>query len=217
VMLRHGKDPRKNTANASRVSIPIGAPATLIRLFCTTSPLCRLLRTDVLVAVEREQSALHRLCDEIRDYLFPHVTDAQFADIYAQTLTYALLLARLSGETDLTAAHAADRLDSGHGLLAQTLRILTQPAARAEIETPAALLERVIGAVDPDRLSRRGDPWLYFYEDFLAAYDPKLRKNFRETTRVSSHILFMGTQSNQRAILDLHRSSPFPGREVHKL
>ena len=80
------------------------------------APLCRLLRTDVLAAVERGDSALHRLCDEIRDYLFPHATDAEFADIYAQTLTYALLLARLSGETDLTAAHAADRLDSGHGL-----------------------------------------------------------------------------------------------------
>jgi hypothetical protein len=153
-------------------------PATAPALAEMLAPLCRLLRTDVLTAVEREESALHRLCDEIRDYLFPHVTDAQFADMYAQTLTYALLLARLSGETDLTAAHAADRLDSGHGLLAQTLRILTQPAARGEIQVPVSLLERVIGAVDPDRLRGRGDPWLYFYEDFLAAYDPKLRKNY---------------------------------------
>ncbi len=154
--------------------VPTTAPALAAML----APLCRLLRTDVLVAVKREESALRRLCDEIRDYLFPHATDAQFADIYAQTLTYALLLARLSGEIDLTAAHAADRLDSGHGLLAQTLRVLTQAAARAEIEMPVALLERVIGAVDPESLSRRGDPWLYFYEDFLAAYDPKLRKNY---------------------------------------
>src|SRR6185437_11939342 len=27
------------------------------------------------------------------------------------------------------------------------------------------------------QLAERGDPWLYFYEDFLAAYDPKLRKD----------------------------------------
>lgn len=152
-----------------------GEPRQLAEML---APLCRLLRTDVLVAAEREDSALHRLCVEIRDYLFPHATDAEFADIYAQTLTYALLLARLSGETDLTTTRAAARLDSGHGLLAQTLRILTEPAARAEIETPVGLLERVIGAVDPDQLSRRGDPWLYFYEHFLAAYDPKLRKNY---------------------------------------
>ena len=136
----------------------------------TLAPLCRLLRADVFAAVEREGSALSLLCAEIRQYLFPHADHAQFADIYA------LLLARLSGEDDLTAAHAATRLDSGHGLLAQTLRILTQAEARAEIATAVGVLERVIGAVDPAKLAKRGDPWLYFYEDFLAAYDPDLRR-----------------------------------------
>ena len=150
----------------------------------TLAPLCRLLRADVFAAVEREGSALAHLCAEIRQYLFPHTDHAQFADIYAQTLTYALLLARLSdadsprGEDHLAAAHAAARLDSGHGLLAQTLRILTQPEARAEIETAVGVLERVIGAVDPAKLGKRGDPWLYFYEHFLAAYDEKLRKSY---------------------------------------
>lgn len=144
----------------------------------TLAPLCRLLRADALAAVERKGSALALLCAEIRQYLFPHTDHAQFADIYAQTLTYALLLARLAGEDHLDAATAAARLDSGHGLLAQTLRILTQPEARAEIETAVGVLERVIGAVDPARLARRGDPWLYFYEHFLAAYDEKLRTSY---------------------------------------
>jgi predicted helicase len=51
--------------------------------------------------------------------------------------------------------------------------------AQEEIETPVSVLERVIGAVDPVALTRKakGDPWLYFYEDFLAAYDPKMRKD----------------------------------------
>jgi hypothetical protein len=87
-------------------------------------------------------------------------------------------LARLSGETELSTARAANMLDSGQGLLAETLRVLTYRTARAEIETPIVLLERIIGAVDPEKLARRGDPWLYFYEDFLAAYDPELRKKY---------------------------------------
>jgi hypothetical protein len=142
------------------------------------APLCRLLREEVAVAVADEKSALKRLSAEIREYLFPLSSDEDFADIYAQTLTYALLLARLNGETHLTATSAAAKLDSGHGLLAETLRILTQSRARAEIETPVALLERVIEAVDPVQLGKRGDPWLYFYEDFLEAYDPKRRKEY---------------------------------------
>lgn len=43
---------------------------------------------------------------------------------------------------------------------------------------PVDILERTIRAVDPALLHGRGDPWLYFYEDFLSIYDPKLRNNY---------------------------------------
>ena len=142
------------------------------------APLCRLLREDVLRAVGNTESNLKHLAEEEwRKYLFPDADNARFADAYAQTLTYALLLARLNGQTNLTTESAARALDSGHGLLAQTLRVLAQRDARQEIKVAVDLLERVIGAVDPAQLTERGDPWLYFYEDFLAAYDPKLRKD----------------------------------------
>jgi predicted helicase len=39
------------------------------------------------------------------------------------------------------------------------------------------LLLRVIAEVPPATFVGPKDPWLYFYEDFLAAYDPKLRKD----------------------------------------
>ena len=94
---------------------------------------------------------------------------------------HTLLLARLEnadGQGDLHAEDAAKRLDSGHGLLAQTLRILTQPEARAEIETAVSVLARVIAAVEPRKLAKHGAPWIYFYEHFLAAYDNKLRLSY---------------------------------------
>jgi len=141
------------------------------------APLCHYAREDVLRAISDDQSNLAQLAREWRNYLFPDADNAKFADAYAQTLTYALLLARLNGEARLTTESAARALDSGHGLLAQTLRVLAQPGAREEIAVAVDLLERVIAAVDPDKLAERGDPWLYFYEDFLAAYDPKLRKD----------------------------------------
>ncbi|HET9713262.1 MAG TPA: hypothetical protein VFP64_15315, partial [Pyrinomonadaceae bacterium] len=154
------------------------APASAQALAKVLAPLCRLLREDVLTAVEDPNSNLAQLGNEWRIYLFPDADDAKFADAYAQTLTYALLLARLNGETNLTTETAAAALDSGHGLLAQTLRVLTQPEARAEISTSVDLLERVIGAIEPVKLEKRGDPWLYFYEDFLSIYDPKLRRDY---------------------------------------
>lgn len=142
------------------------------------APLTRLLREEVRTALASSTSALSTLADEWRDVFFPDADDARFADAYAQTVTYALLLARVEGELELK-DHAADRLDARHGLLAQVLRVLEQGAARAEVESAVALLERAIAAVDPEALAKGAkgkDIWLYFYEDFLAAYDPKLRK-----------------------------------------
>lgn len=142
------------------------------------APLCRLLRDDVLAALSDPQSNLSLLAADWRRYLFPDADDIQFADAYAQTLTYALLLARLSDIQVTSIADAVNTIRTGHLLLADALNILADPKARQEIKTPVDLLERVIMAVDPVVLARKKkDPWLYFYEDFLAEYDPKMRKN----------------------------------------
>lgn len=154
------------------------APTSPRALAELLAPLTRLLREEVRTALASSTSALSTLAGEWRDVFFPDADDAQFADAYAQTVTYALLLARVEGADDLR-LKAADQLDARHGLLAQVLRVLEQPAARAEVESAVALLERAIEAVDPEALAKGAkgkDIWLYFYEDFLAAYDPKLRK-----------------------------------------
>ena len=142
------------------------------------APLCRLLRDDVEAAASLDDSRIRYFYRDWQRLFFPEADTRRFADAYAQTLTYALLLARLSGAEEIRPEEAAETLDSGHGLLAQTLRLLGQREARQEMATAVDLLERVIRAVDPAQLSRSGDPWLYFYEDFLAAYDPKLRKDY---------------------------------------
>lgn len=154
-------------------------PTSPQRLAQALAPLCRLLRDDAVAALAKEGSAMRMLADEWRAFLFADADDPQFADAYAQTVTYALLLARVEGEANLAASSAAKRLDERHGLLAQVLRILEQDEARAEVAVPVDLLERTIAAVDPTMMASTGktDPWLYFYEDFLAAYDPQLRND----------------------------------------
>ena len=109
--------------------------------------------------------------------LFPEGDDAQFADAYAQTLTYALLLARFEGADSLRPAFAVDALRQDHGLLAEALQLIEAPAALGEIRMPIELIERAITAVDSVQLEHHADHWLYFYEQFLGAYDPKLRND----------------------------------------
>ena len=151
-------------------------PHTSEHLAAFLAPLARLLREEVHTVLERENTALNRLAEEWRDLLFPDADDAQFADAYAQTLTYALLLARFEGAESLNRAIAVDILSRQHGLLAQALNLLEVDSVREELRMPIELLERSISAVDSKLISTEGDPWLYFYEHFLSAYDPRLRR-----------------------------------------
>ena len=141
------------------------------------APLCRMLRDDVTDALRDTTSPLVRLAQDWRHLLFPNATNEQFADAYAQTVAFALLLGRSEGADPLTLDRAQGALAAQHSLLSRALQVLTDPGARAEMTAALDLLLRVIAVVPPATLSRGPDPWLYFYETFLAAYDPQLRKN----------------------------------------
>ncbi len=177
------------------------------------APVCRLLREDVEEALADPASPLTHLAHDWRRVFFRDATDAEFADAYAQTLTYALLLAHLSGADDLSTDDAADALRPGHALLSEALRVLGHPQARRALGSTVDLLERIILGVTSAVFERTGhlvedgpahaaDPWLYFYEDFLAAYDPKLRKDrgvyytpwqvVQAQVRLTAHLLDVG-------------------------
>lgn len=54
---------------------------------------------------------------------------------------------------------------------------MSQKSYREPVEGPVGLLETTIGAVDPNKIAAKSDPWLYFYEDLLATYDPNMRND----------------------------------------
>jgi hypothetical protein len=141
------------------------------------APLCRMLREDVADALQDQGSPLVQLARDWRQLLFPDAPDEQFSDAYAQTVTFALLLGRSEGAHPLTLKNAEAALAADHNLLSRALQVLTDPNAQAEISASLNLLLRVIAEVPPKALSGPEDPWIYFYEDFLASYDPKLRKD----------------------------------------
>ena len=141
------------------------------------APLCRMLRDDVSDALNDAASPLVHLAEDWRQLLFPDASDNQFADAYAQTVAFALLLARSEGADPLTLESAEKTLNVQHSLLSRALEILTDDRARSDIAASLDLLLRVIAVVPLAALAGTGDPWLYFYEDFLAAYDDKLRKD----------------------------------------
>ena len=141
------------------------------------APLCAMLRDDVADALKDRNSPLVQLAKDWRELLFPDASDEQFADAYAQTVTFALLLARSEGATTLDLNAAEQTLAAEHSLLSRALQVLTDANAQEDISASLRLLQRVINEVPQQALTGPGDPWLHFYEDFLAAYDPDLRRD----------------------------------------
>jgi hypothetical protein len=141
--------------------------------------LCRLLRDEVTEQLEHKSPALTSLAKDWRKLLFPEADDAQFADGYAQAVTFGMLMAR-AADIQLGAGldQVAKKLGKTNSLIGAAVRLLTDEAeSEHTLDTSIQTLTRVLDAVHWPTISK-GDPdaWLYFYEDFLDVYDHELRK-----------------------------------------
>jgi hypothetical protein len=107
------------------------------------------------------------------------LSDTAFADAYAQTVTFALLLARVEGIVfeGLQAAEIAHQLRKRHPLMGRALSVLTENSIESRSIVLTTLIQ-VVGAVDWDVLEAGGtqEAYAYLYEQFLTVYDPRLRR-----------------------------------------
>ena len=154
-------------------------PKTAKQLAEVSARLCRLLRDEVIEQMALGSPALTGLAQDWRKLLFPQADDAQFADGYAQAVTFGLLVARAR---DISLAHgteeAAQELRKSNSLIGTALRLLTENSSNQEaLKTSLGTLTRVLDAVNWHTISKdKPEAWLYFYEDFLEVYDNTLRK-----------------------------------------
>ena len=121
-----------------------------------------------------------------RDFLIQELTKQDFADIYAQTIAYGMFAARLHDDTP----EDFSREEAGR-LIPKTnpfLRNLFNNVAGNELDDritwvvddlvtvfQATDLQDIMKAYGEDK--RHHDPMIHFYEDFLAEYNPQLRKS----------------------------------------
>lgn len=155
------------------------APRTAKQLAELTARLCRLLRDEVIEQMEHGSPALTSLAEDWRRLLFPTASDAHFADGYAQSVTFGLLVARARGlELEKGLDIVAKKLGQTDSLIGTALRLLSDSAENQKtLATSIDTLVRVLDVVHWKKISKgEPDAWLYFYEDFLEVYDNKLRK-----------------------------------------
>jgi hypothetical protein len=154
-------------------------PKSAVELAKISARLCRLLRDEVTEQLAEKSPALTALAADWRKLLFPEANDEQFADGYAQAVTFGLLMARSSNIRLADGLdHVGKELGKTNSLIGAALRLLTDEVDNeATLKTSLRALVRVLDAVNWQTISKgKTDAWLYFYEDFLAVYDNALRK-----------------------------------------
>lgn len=172
--------PSKITS-AKRLAIQMAAKArilasTINNAFCLAEEDCK--------SAEKNKQLQGQL-DAFRKVLINDLTPQGFADIYAQTVAYGMFAARLHDNTpdNFSRQEAANLIPKTNPFL----RNIFQQIAGYDLDERIAWivddLINVFLATDVQKVmknySQKGihrDPMIHFYEDFLKAYNPSLRK-----------------------------------------
>ncbi|MDA8022106.1 MAG: N-6 DNA methylase [Gammaproteobacteria bacterium] len=127
---------------------------------------------------------LHDQLQAFRRHLIHDIKPAEFADIYAQTIAYGLFAARLHDKSpgSFTRKKAAELIPENNPFLRKFFQHIAAHDLDKRIRwvvDALADLFRISYAEELMAQYIKGgvDPFLHFYETFLAAYNPKLRKS----------------------------------------
>ena len=130
-----------------------------------------------------QDASLLNQYEVFKNILIHDLTEKQFADIYAQTITYGLFAARLNDTSleNFSRQEAAFLVPKTNPFLLKLFSYIAGPDIDTRIEWIVDELADVFAACDIAELlqtfSTEQDPFIHFYETFLAEYDSKLRKS----------------------------------------
>lgn len=139
-----------------------------------------------LLAVETDSGPMRSLYRDVQERLIGDISAARFADVYAQTMVYGLLTARIAHPERFKAERSLAVISFDNEFLdAIYSRFRDEADGVIDVdELGLADLAEQLAKTDVDELladfgadNQRDDPVVYFYEEFLAQYDPQQRRD----------------------------------------
>ena len=127
---------------------------------------------------------LHDQLQAFRKHLIHDIRPAEFADIYAQTIAYGLFAARLHDDNPgaFTRIRAGSLIPENNPFLRKFFQHIAAHDLDKRIRWIVDALADLFRIAAVEELMAQytkggADPFLHFYETFLGAYNPKLRKS----------------------------------------
>jgi len=147
---------------------------------------------------QNEQERLYDLYNAFKDNIFTELTISEFSDAFAQMLAYGLFLAGLNADTKtISLQNAKYFIPSSFQLIKELINFLDE-LEKSEYKETKWIIDEIISIINniqwvdlkqnmsfnkklPESSEISGsyetDPYIYFYETFLATYDYNLRKS----------------------------------------
>ena len=156
------------------------SPRTLAEaLACRT----HYLKDQVLLELKNNNSRLTGFYQAFQQYLIAGLTREDFADMYAQTVTYGLFAASTRHNGGFTRKAAFDNIPATIGILRDVFRFISLEEPSEQLSWIIDDISEVLSVANVKKLLHRyfvegrgSDPVVHFYETFLAQYDPNERE-----------------------------------------
>ncbi|MEM3714897.1 MAG: type ISP restriction/modification enzyme [Nitrososphaeria archaeon] len=153
----------------------------------------KIFRSFVNEVLESNKPSLFRerlvgtggLYELFKETLIEDLTLDEFADAYAQTITFGLLLARLNSTSTIDEKTALNFIPKSIGALRELFNTIDIEEIPENISWIISAIIDILNSVDKKRFDEilsfkktydYEDPYVYFYEKFLAEYDKTKRK-----------------------------------------
>ncbi len=138
------------------------------------------------VIYEAANTSLREQMIAFQQVLIHDIKPKEFADIYAQTITYGMFAARLHDPTldTFSRQEAADLIPKSNPFLRKLFQYIAGYDLDDRLKWIVDALADIFRATDVaailknfGKATQQNDPMIHFYETFLGEYDPKLRKS----------------------------------------
>ncbi len=140
-----------------------------------------MIRDVIIKSLEYDsETSLKSQLDAFKQVLLHDLTNHTFADMYAQTIAYGLFVARLNDTTleDFSRQEARELVSKNNPFLRQLFDYISGANLDDNLVWIVDDLVEIFRAVDLHKLlynygkdTQMTDPFLHFYETFLASYD----------------------------------------------
>jgi len=148
----------------------------------------RFLRDEVIaVELAENDGRGHRqiigFYEAFKKYLITTLTEKQFADLYAQTITYGLFAARTRANGEFNRIMAYNYIPSTIGILRDVFRFISLEDPPKSLQVIVDDIAELLWVTEVKKIldeyyqnGKGNDPIIHFYETFLSTYDPGIRE-----------------------------------------